>query len=1208
MNPSRAVVNRFAVTDASDSPQRIRQNRSCRAAALLAALLLGSAAFAPRLCAQDKLLATPPVTNSQVVRPHILIPHVEGEEREGVDFLQRRQHWFFHPRTYPLGFIPAGARQRALEHVRRMQQQQSLALGAPVPGAQLQAAQPQSAAAAGGAQLAAPGSGAGGGFVVPSSGTGAAWLAIGPQATSSSFYAPYTSGRVTALAVDPCDATGNTVFLGGADGGVWKTTNGGVAWTPLFDYQPLTSVGSIAIDPTPNTNCAASIVYVGTGEDNFGGDNIYGAGVFKSTNGGATWTRDNTFKTPSPLDDARMGPSIGAIAVNRAPGKNNILLAAVRGRGTALQSGIWCSADSGVNWTWIWPTVPRVVGTDVAFASDGTAYVALGTPSGDATNNGIYKSSVPVTSCTITWNKQTLPAGTPASSLGRIALAIAPSDNNTVYAAIADSTTGSNKLLGVIKTSNAGSSWAQLTDALVNPTKGFCNDQCFYDLTIAVHPTDPLTVFAGGAANNATVIRSMDGGSTWAEVSRNNVAGATDALHVDTHAFAFNTIGSILYVGNDGGVWSTNNPKGTVGAGYWSNLNAPLNITQFYPGISIHPSTPKFGLGGTQDNGVQVYTGSMVWTDTGLSCDGGFTAIDPQTPTTTYGECEYLPNPNGILQINISYTGDGMLGNGFVGITGIDPTDRGSFIPPLVLDKNNPLTLYFGTCRVWQTTDGANTWNAISADVTTSAHTAGCGGTTGGNLTAITVAPSASATIYTGADNGEIEATVNSGTVWTSLTTTTLPVRSITQVAVDPANSKKAYVTFSGFGTCANVAITCDGKGHVFMTTDATVVPPVWTDISGTGASALPDIPVNDIVIDPDDPTHSTLYVATDVGAFFTTTATTPLPVGGPTWSILGASSTLPNSEILSLVLHDPSRTLRAATHGRGVWDLNLGPAAGTPTFAISSISPIKALQGAADITNFTVNGVGFTASSTINFAINGTTHVLTPTSINIASSPNVLVATLPATPELAAGGVAQVSVSNPGPVNTASVPFVVLAPDFVIATSTVISKTVKAGVSAQYPISIVALNGFTAAVSLSCSLPAAAKGTTCTVSPNSVSPGGSATVTVTTTAFLPPAGFRQPSRPANPMLPVVPAALLAAVLLALLAYQTKRPRPRLGLTAAFAALAFFVILPLAGCGGGSSSAPPPVTNSTPKGTYTITVTGTSGSITHTTPLTIVVN
>lgn len=962
MNPHRAVL---------DGSRRMYMNRLCRMAVLLAALLLGSDSFAPRLRAQDKPAVTPPAGKPTAERPRILALHAAGEEREGAAFLQRRQRWFFHPRTYPLGFIPAGARERALAHVRRMQQQQQLAQGGTIQGAQLQAVQPQSAPGSGSAQLAAPGSGTGPGFAPPPSGTGAAWAAIGPQATISTFNLPYTSGRVTALAVDPCDATGNTFFLGGADGGVWKLTNGSGILTPLFDYQPLISVGAIAIDPTSHT-CAASVVYVGTGEDNFGGDNIYGAGVFKSTNGGATWTRDNTFSAfglPSnpPLDDTRAGPMIGAIAVNRKAGANNILLAAVRGRGAALQSGVWCSADSGVNWTHVLPVIAPTAtgdpGTDVAFGSDGTAWAALGFPFGDS-NNGIYKSSAPVTSCTITWTLQNLPAGVAASKIGRIALAIAPSNNNTLYAAIADSSTSSSKLLGVVKTTNASNatpSWTQLTASLVNAANGFCNDQCFYDLVLAVHPADANTVFAGGAANNATVIRSLDGGSTWTEISRNNVSGALDALHVDTHAFAFNTTGSVLYVGNDGGVWSTNDPKGTVSGGYWNNLNGSLNITQFYPGLSIHPSTPNFALGGTQDNGVQLYnpgnTGSLVWTDTGLGCDGGFTAIDPQIPSTTYGECEYIPNPGGILVIAVSYAGDGILGKGYLATTGIDPTDRGSFIPPLVLDKNNPQTIYFGTCRVWQTTDGANTWNAISPDVTTSAHTAGCSGTTGGNLTAIAAAPSASTTIYTGADNGEIEATTNSGSTWTSLTTSALPGRSITQVAVDPANSKKAYVAFSGFGTCSNVAIICDGKGHVFMSADATnLAANPWTDISGTGAGALPDIPVNDIVIDPDDPTHNTLYIATDVGAFFTTD-------GGTSWSVLGAPNTLPNSEILSLVLHNPSRTLRAATHGRGVWDLNLGPAAGTPALRIGSIAPFKANAGDGLFT-LTVTGSGLTGGT----------------------------------------------------------------------------------------------------------------------------------------------------------------------------------------------------------------------------------------------------
>jgi len=1116
----------------------------------------------------------------------------EDREREGAEFLKRRQQWFYHQRAYPLGFIPQGARSRALEHLRQMRNAQRAALGlAPLPA-------PTSPSPAtntsGGGQVAIITGNAGGGFLIPPSGTSAAWLPIGPQATSSTFNSPFTSGRVTAIASESHDATGKTVYIGGADGGVWKTTDAGANWAPLFDYQPLVSIGSITLDPATNP----STVYVGTGEDNYGGDNVYGAGVYKSIDGGATWTRDSTFGAPSPLDNNRQGPMVGNLAVNPVAGKNNILLAGVRGRGMALWSGLWCSADSGATWKSVLP-VP-VAGdtagdppTGVVFDNTGVAYVALGFPFGEA-RNGIYKSSAAVTSCTISFSKLTLPL---TSNLGRIALAIAPNSDATLYAAIADSSGSSSKLLGVIKSTNNGSTWTQLSASLMTPASGFCNDQCFYDLVLAVHPTDPNTVYAGGSAKNSTLARSTDGGSTWTEISRNNFA---DGLHVDTHAIAFAKTSATptfsLYTGNDGGVWrtdmATDTTKAAVGAGYWLNLNAQLNITQFYPGISIHPSTPAFALGGAQDNGVQVYNGIPAWKDSGLGCDGGFTAIDPQTPTTSYSECEYLPDPSGILLIGIAYSGDGMFGNGFVGTTGITSTDRGNFIPPLILDKNNPLTLYFGTCRVWQTKDGANSWNVISPDLTSSTHPTGCG--TGGTsvLNAITVAPSASTTLYTGADDGEIEATTNSGTAWASLTTAALPGRAITQIAVDPANSKKAYITFSGFGSCNNVVVVCDGKGHVFVIADATLAPS-WTDISGSyGAiGSLPDIPVNDLVIDPDDSTHNTIYVATDIGAFFTTTGNAP-------WTPLGAAGTLPNSEILSLTLHNPSRTLRAGTHGRGVWDLNLGPAANTPAFQIGSISPVMAMQSAASIATFTVNGTGFLSGATINFKMGSTTTSLAPT----ASSATQLVATLPAA-QLAAQGVAQVSVTNPGPpaVTTATVPFVVLGPDFVIVSTGATSATVKAGVSASFPVSIAALNGFTASTTMSCTVPAI--GTTCAVtSPLAVN--GNGTVTVTTTALLPPAGFRPPAGRGIP-LPVIPV-LLAALLLALLSFSKKQPRLRLALSAACAALLLAAILPLSGCGGGSS-APPAPTKKTTAGTYTVTVTGTSGAITHTTPFTLIV-
>ncbi len=943
--------------------------------------------------------------------------------QEGPEFLRRRQDWFFKPRAFPLGFIPQGARERALQQKKQMysQQRQSSLFAAPQETA----------------------------FLALAAGPTSAWVSIGPQPTSSTGNPPFTSGRVTALAVNPNNA--NNVYLGGADGGLWVTTDGGSTWTALTDNPPNTAniptvaVGAIAVDPTTCNASICATVYVGTGEDDFAGDNIYGEGVLNCTitagpPPAAACTQDSTFHAISPLDATRGGPLVGALAVNRAAGQNSILLAGVRGRGSAVQSGIWCSADKGSTWKWVLPTAltngAGDPGTDVAFASDGTAWVALGFPFG-ATANGIYKSSAPVTSCTITFTLQTLPVA--SASLGRITLALAPSDNTKIYAAIADATTTSSTLLGVLRSTNATSAtptWTQLTAPLVSADSAsntsFCADQCFFDMALAVDPANPAVVFAGGSGAHP-IIRTTNGTATtptWADVT-----GTTGMVpHVDTHAFAFASDGSKVWVGNDGGVWSAGTPAGTI---TWNNLNGPagtstgaLNLTQFYPGVSIHPSNPGFAMGGAQDNSIQVDKAwnpnnppatALTWQDQDalLPCDGGFTVIDPTIPSTSYGECEYIANA--LLIIGVEFAGDGFIGNGFLATAGIDGSDRGSFIPPLVVDKSNSQTLYFGTCRVWQTKDGANTWNAISPDVTTSTHPTTCPVPTSATqptavLNTIAVAPSDSKTIYVGSDEGEVEVTSDGGANWASIVTTTLPARTVTQIVVDPTNAAIAYAVFSGFGTCSNSAVTCDQKGHVFQTLNGTAgAATTWLDISGTTVGAkLPDIPVNAMVIDPDDSTHKTLYVGTDIGAFFTTD-------GGVNWAALGAADSMPNAQILSLTLHDPSRTLRAATHGRGMWDLNLG---GQAAFGITSVAPFTANAGAPTIANFTVNGNGFTASSVVKFTASGTT-----TSLAGSCAANTCTVTIPSA-QLQNGALAQVTVTDPSQLNpTNAVPFTVLDP-----------------------------------------------------------------------------------------------------------------------------------------------------------------------------------
>src|SRR2546427_5476793 len=932
--------------------------------------------------------------------------------QEGPEFLRRRQDWFFKPRAFPLGFIPQGARERAPQQKKQMYQREGRL--------NLFAAPSET------------------GFLGPPLGPTSAWFSIGPQPTSNTFWPPFTSGRVTALAVNPNNS--NNVYLGGADGGLWVSTNGGTSWTPLTDNPPNTgipsvAVGAIAVDPAtcgvaPSGICTT--IYVGTGEDNFGAENVYGEGVLKctvvaATPPTATCTQDNTFHTVSPLSPFRGGPSIGALAVNRAAGKSNILLAGVRGSGTtSIPSGIWCSVDSGVTWSRVLPTSASASdpGTDVAFASDGTAWVALGNPFGDATNNGIYKSSAIVSSCTISFTKQTLPAAFTASNIGRITLALAPSDNTTIYAAIADgsATSTSTNLFGVVRSVNATTTpptWTQLTPPLVSAdtatTASFCRGQCFYDMALAVDTTNLAVVYPGGSGRNP-IIGTTNGTTTesWTDATGPGAA----VPHVDTHAFGFAGDGSRLFVGNDGGVYSTNTPAGTIS---WSNLNAPssgsstgaLNITQFYPGVSIHPSNPGFAIGGTQDNGVQVDQAAtapstaLIWQDAGLPCDGGFTVIDPIVPSTSYGECEYLPGF--LLLIKATTAGDGLIGSGLFATNGIDGTDRGSFIPPLVLDQSNSQKLYFGTCRGGQTKNGAMSWVAISPDVTSPSHASDCTNQAGAVLNTIAVAPSNSSTLYVGSDQGEVEVTSNGGTAWNTIVTATLPTRAITDIVVDASNKDIVYVAFSGFGSCA---ISCDGKKHVFKSINGTAgAPTTLTDMNGK----LPDIPVNALVIDPDDLTHNTLYAGTDIGAFFTTN-------GGVAWSPLGAASSMPNAQILSLVLHSPSRTLRAATHGRGMWDINLGPGPNTPAFEISKLSPFTA-TAPGTATTLTVTGTGFTGTSQImwgGIALPPTTFV----------SSTQLTAPIPAA-DLSAGALVHVTVNDPmqTPSTTNALPFTVLGP-----------------------------------------------------------------------------------------------------------------------------------------------------------------------------------
>jgi photosystem II stability/assembly factor-like uncharacterized protein len=931
-----------------------------------------------------------------------------GQPPDSAQLIRLRARWFYRQRAYPLPRIPAFARLRALEQLRQMLKQPKATNSLPFSPSTLVA------------------------------GADPAWTLIGPQPTNSPIFAPFISGRVTAMAVDPTNS--NIVYLGAAEGGVWKTTDGGSTWTPLTDQEPSLAVGSLAIDPSSCSPGPCTTIYVGTGEENFAIDSYYGVGVLKSTNGGSTWTQEcsfGSFSCSQPLDVNRAGPMIGAIAVD--PANSQILLASVQGSGSALQSGVWRSTDGGTSWTHVLPTPIRIVSTDVVFdpsdATGQTAYAGLtnlGDPNVTSGSNGVYKSI----NAGQTWTQLTLPAS--SSSMGRIALGIGPhvtgQTAGELFAAIADATSFSNNLLGVFKSTNGGTTWSQLSSTLVSPSGGFCNPQCFYDLVIHVSPANPSVIFAGGAGGpaegeNATLIRSLNGGSTWTEVSNN---GTSTGLHPDVHALAFSSNGSSLYVGNDGGGWKTTNTTATTIT--WADLNNTLAIAQFYPGLSAHPSDPAFrSFGGTQDNGTQRYSGILAWDDT-LACgDGSATAIDLLTPSTVYATCAFIPGLFFALEKSL-LNGDSTSSSTtfFFAENGINFFDNGNFIPPLVMDPENTQTLYFGTFRLWQTVDGGNSWSAISPDLT-----GGCSGDGLDCISTIAVAPTDANTILVGTGNAKtttgtvnaVSLTTSGGVSWTDVSTG-LPPRFVTRVAVDPHSATTLYATFSGFSGFV------DSQGHVFQGHLVAGPSVAWTDISSSAScpsgipGPLPNIPVNDIVIDPDIPAGR-LYVATDIGVFQGDLQAGG--TGGACWQPLGSS--LPLVAVVSLELHHASRTLLAASHGRSVWELALG---GLPAFSLGTISPASDNAGDPNSLGLTLTGTGFTVSSVARF--NGS---------NLATtfvSATKLTAVIPSS-DLATSQVAQIEVfdSSHSPNITNSLPFTLTSQTPVVTSISPTSSTAPA-------------------------------------------------------------------------------------------------------------------------------------------------------------------
>jgi hypothetical protein len=730
-------------------------------------------------------------------------------------------------------------------------------------------------------------------------------------------------GRTRALVVNSSNP--NVMYAGGVSGGVWKSTNAGATWSAIADLLPNIAVNSLAIDPS-NGN----VIYAGTGEGYFNDDSVRGAGIFKSTDAGATWS----YLTNTNTSDFHY---VNDIVVS--PNNNQRIYA---GTGT----GVWRSTNSGANWTRV--LNPGLTGgcldlairtdqpTDYLFASCGTFDLASVYRNTDAGGAGA-------------WTQTLAELG-----MGRTSLAIAPSNQAVAYA-LASSIEGGpfdHGLYAVFRTTDGGSNWtAQVrntnpiklnTVLLSNPiiaffitcagseVEAFVN-QGWYDNVIAVDPLDPNRVWAGGI----DLFRSDDGGANWGIASHWWAdPSASVYCHADQHAIVFHpafngTTNKTMYVGNDGGLFVTTDARAATGTGEeavcnqitsvpWSNLNNGYGVTQFYHGAP-YPNGATY-IGGAQDNGVTRGSdgGSNQW-NTLLGGDGGYVAIDPTNTDVLYVE-------NILLSIQKSTDGGATFADAVTGIA--ESFLDFAFITPFVMDPGDPQRLWTGGLFMWRTTDGTATWSQASDIV------AGFG-----SFSAIAVAPTNPNNVLAGTLDGFIHRT-NIGL--TSDENTAWPFAQprdgfVSSLTFDPADSDIAYATYSTFNM-----IPADR--HVYKSTDAGAT---WVGIDGAGGTGLPDVPVHSLLVDPSN--SSRLYVGTDLGVFVTVD-------GGANWARENTGFANVATEWLTT---NGSANVFAFTHGRGVWRVPLC------AFSVSRLEVfVPASGGAASIEVGAPNGCSWLANT----------------------------------------------------------------------------------------------------------------------------------------------------------------------------------------------------------------------------------------------------
>ena len=730
------------------------------------------------------------------------------------------------------------------------------------------------------------------------------------------------TGRINAIAPNPLNPLGD-VWVGSATGGVWHgSVSPFTGWQPMTDGAPSLAVGDLELDSCTLERCAT--VWVGTGENSIRRDTQYGKGVLKLTWNAGLGRYDWTL-----LGEEHFG--LGSIARLRLDprtpddGTKTVFVALSSGvTANASQStvtteppgpyGIWRSRDAGRTWANVLPTATPATDLEMDPQAPGTLFAGV-------RFQGIYKS----TDGGDTWRP--IHNGIPAQVLAsadwpEIAVFRSPGMTQPIlYAALAECPHPHDKNLNrgltcspfIYRSADGGASWVEVHQANSPRLIGLASTYSSYTHTLVIHPSNPNILWYGGLFLN----RSVDGGATWS-------AGlSSSGLHFDQHEMvvwpsASSATGVLAYDANDGGFF--------VGDGSrWSgSFQQGLAVTQFQS-IASSPGA-GFLLGGTQDNGSNLWLGTDVWEHVNDG-DAASTLIDLDHPGILYDDyfgtglrrCAAPSLPCGYLWPEIR--------------NGIADNYNVSWYAPLVQDPTpagGQHPLYVATHLVYRSLNDGDVWSPITQGVSP--------GGTGkieelngiqNPVSALAVSPSNRNRLYIGYYDGQLFTTANAWApdpAWTKVDTGLPAGRPVTSIAVHPLDDRHVLASFSGFGAHSVFASTSAGAS--------------WTAVDDSADGELAGKPVNALLIEPRYPHR--VWAGTDYGVW---SRPDPNP-GAGTWE---RSPGLPNVAVYELDLAGDGESILAATHGRGVWRFSAAPLARVHAVSggASSISPVITVAAA---------------------------------------------------------------------------------------------------------------------------------------------------------------------------------------------------------------------------------------------------------------------